>query len=159
MKQTGLSKWLKAVIVGVAFCGILVYGWVVPMYGQSLVWGNPELSHYFTPWLVFILLTGIPCYLVLLCAWKIATEIGADNSFSWENAKLLKNIATLALFNSGFFFVGNILYLLLDMNHPGIVLMSLVVIFLGIAIAVASAALSHLVGKAAALQEQSNLTI
>jgi hypothetical protein len=45
------------------------------------------------------------------------------------------------------------------MSHPGVTLLSLLIVFAGIAIAVAAAALSHLVHKAAALQEQSDLTI
>ena len=45
------------------------------------------------------------------------------------------------------------------MSHPGVVLASFVVVFVGVAVAVASAALSHLVKKAAALQEQSDWTI
>ena len=47
----------------------------------------------------------------------------------------------------------------LEMNHPGIVLISLIVVFFGSAVAVAAAVLSHLVLKAALLQEQSDLTI
>lgn len=159
MNQQYLAKWLKLVIIGVALCGIVVYGWVVPQYGQAIVYENPEFGHFYTPWLIFIWLTAIPCYLVLLCAWKIAKEIGADNSFSRTNAKQLKNISSLALFNSALFFTGNIVYLILEMNHPGVVILSLIVVFFGIAIAVASAALSHLVMKAALLQEQSDLTI
>ena len=38
-------------------------------------------------------------------------------------------------------------------------LMCLIVVFVGVAISVAAAALSHLVMKAAMLQEQSDLTI
>lgn len=159
MNQSALSKWLKIVIWGIALCGLLVYGWVVPMYGQSLAYENPEFSHAYMPWLIFIWFTAIPCYLVLIYAWKIASEIGADNSFSKLNAKFLKNISFLAVFNSTFFFLGNIVFLLLEINHPGIVLLSLIVVFIGIAIAVASAALSHLVMKAAILQDQSDLTI
>ena len=45
------------------------------------------------------------------------------------------------------------------MNHPGILFISMVVVFAGIAIAVAAACLSHLIRKAAALQDQSDLTI
>ena len=45
------------------------------------------------------------------------------------------------------------------MSHPGVLLLSLLIVFAGIAVTVASAALSHLVYKAASLQEQSDLTI
>lgn len=45
------------------------------------------------------------------------------------------------------------------MSHPSVVLFSLVVVFGGIAVAVAAAVLSHLSKKAALLQEQSDFTI
>lgn len=45
------------------------------------------------------------------------------------------------------------------MSHPGVALFSLLVVFAGVAVAVASAVLSHLVQKAAVLQEQSDFTI
>ena len=45
------------------------------------------------------------------------------------------------------------------MSHPGVALFSLIVVFAGVAVAVAAAALSYLVKKAAVLQEQSDLTI
>ncbi|MFR8207704.1 DUF2975 domain-containing protein [Hominenteromicrobium sp.] len=76
-----------------------------------------------------------------------------------KNASLLKSISILSALDAGFFFVGNIVLLLLNMSHPGVVLASFVVVFVGVAVAVASAALSHLVKKAAALQEQSDWTI
>ncbi len=49
--------------------------------------------------------------------------------------------------------------LFLNMSHPGVVLGSLLVVFAGAAAAVAAAALSHLVRKAALLQEENDLTI
>jgi len=45
------------------------------------------------------------------------------------------------------------------MNHPGIVIVSMVVVFVGAAISVVAAALSHMIMKAADLQEQSDYTI
>ena len=45
------------------------------------------------------------------------------------------------------------------MSHPGVALASLLGVFAGVAVAIAAAALSHLVRKAAELQEQSDYTI
>jgi hypothetical protein len=104
-------------------------------------------------------MTAIPCYIALVLAWRIASNIGADKSFSLANASLFKWISILAAADSAFFFVGNIVLWLLNMNHPGIVVFSLLVVFAGVAVAVAAAALSHLVVKAADLQEQSDWTI
>lgn len=159
MEQKGLATWLKIILVGVGICGLVVYFVVFPSYGESLVSDYPEFSNRFWPWLIFLWISGIPCYAVLVFGWKIAANIGRDQSFSNANAKYLKWIAWLAAGDGVFFFVGNIVLLFTNMSHPGIALFSLLVVFAGVAVAVASAVLSHLVQKAAVLQEQSDLTI
>lgn len=159
MEQKHLSKWLKLILIGVAVCGLLVYVLIVPMYGLSLRSEYPEFSNRFWPWLLFIWCSGIPCFAVLFCAWRIVTNIGNDRSFTDQNAALLKSISALSAFDAGFFFAGNIALLLLNMSHPSVVIASFAIVFVGVAVAVAAAALSHLVKKAAALQEQSDLTI
>ena len=159
MKQKFFSNWLKVVLIGVALCGLVVYDLVVPMYGMSLRSQYPEFSNRFGPWLLCIWVSGIPCFTVLGYAWKIATNIGNDRSFTDQNASLLKTISILSALDAAFFFIGNIVLLFLNMSHPGVVIASLVIVFVGVAVAVASAALSHLVKKAAVLQEQSDWTI
>lgn len=159
MKQDTLSKWLKLIIVGSGICGIIIYAAVIPMLARAMVDHYPEFSNCQWPWLILIWVTAVPCYIVLVLSWKIAANIRADRSFSLSNSKLLKWISILAATDSAIFFAGNLIYLLLSMNHPGIVLFSLLIEFLGVAISVASAALSHLVMKAADLQMQSDLTI
>ena len=159
MEQKHLSKWLKAILVGVAICGLIAYVFITPIYGLSLRSQYPEFSNRFWPWLLFIWVSGIPCFIVLCYAWRIATNIGNDQSFTEQNASLLKSISFLSALDAGFFFVGNMVLLLLNMSHPGVVIASLVIVFVGVAVAVVSAALSHLVKKAAALQEQSDWTI
>lgn len=160
MKQASLAKWLKVMILGGGLCGLIVYAVVIPALGQMVaVLEQGVFDHCFWPWLIFIWATAVPCCVALVLAWKIAGNIGADRSFSLANGKLLKRIAALALGDAAFFFVGNIVLLFLNMNHPGIVLFSLLVVFVGIAIATAAAALAHLVTKAAELQEQSDWTI
>lgn len=159
MSQDTLAKWLKAIIIGVGIFGALVYGVVIPECGKMLVTMYPEFSYCYYPWLFFIWMTGIPCYAVLVLAWKIAVNIQKDNSFSMDNSRLMKWIAGMALGDVTFFFIGNVVFLFLDMNHPGIVLVSLLIVFIGVAVAVAAVVLSHLIAKAAGLQEQTDLTI
>ena len=160
MKQEKLSKWLKLMIIGVSICIAIVYAYITPSFGQNLIYSMfPEFSNWFMPWMIFILITAIPMIPALVYCWKIATEIGKDNSFSYVNAKLLKKISVLAVIDAVYFLAGNILLWLLNMNHPGIIVMSLMLVFAGIAIAVASSALSHLVFKAAEIREENELTI
>ncbi len=159
MEQKTLSRWLKVILVGVGLCGLVVYGAVLPLYGQSLVGQNPDVANRYWPWLIFLWATGVPCYAALVIGWRIAVNIGKDRSFSEDNARHLKRIALLAAGDAVFFFIGNIVLLFANMSHPGVVLGSLLVVFAGVAVSVAAAALSHLVLKAALLQEQSDLTI
>lgn len=159
MTQKSLSKWLKGIIVGIAICGIIIYGGLLPMFGRDLVEANPEFSYCYYPWLAVLWITAIPCYLVLYNGWKITVEIASDNSFSKENARYLKRICMLALVDSVYFFIANLVLFFLNMNHPGILLASLFVDFAGVVVAVTAATLSHLVLKAAEIQQENKLTI
>ena len=96
---------------------------------------------------------------MLYNGWKITTQIARDNSFSLENARYLKHICILALVDSVYFFLANIVLLFLNMNHPAILLASLFVDFAGVVVAVTAASLSHLVLKAAEIQQENQLTI
>ena len=159
MDQSQLSRSLKAIITGAGICGLVIYFVALPVCGDALLADHPEFSAWRWPWQIFLWLTGLPCYAVLVNGWRIASNIGRDKSFSIENARLLKAVAWLAAGDTLFLFAGNIVLLLLGMNHPTALLLSLIICFVGIAITVAAVCLSHLVRKAAELQEQSDLTI
>lgn len=159
MSQKSLSKWMKVILFMFGLCGIAIFGLVTPVIGIDLKNEYPEFAYAFIPWLVFILIMAVPCYTVLVLGWEIASSIGNDNSFSTSNAKRLRYVSVLSLVTSIYFFAGNVVFLLLNMNHPGILLASLFITFIGIAISAASAILSYLVKKAAKLQEQSDWTI
>ncbi len=159
MNQKNLAGWLKCILIITGLCGLIIYAAVIPIYGEYLKTLYPEFSNRFLPWLIFLWISGIPCFTVLVLSWKIAANIGKDQSFSNQNARFLKWISILSAADSCFFFIGNVLLLLLNMSHPGVLLASLAVVFVGVAFSVTSAVLSHLVEKAAVLQEQSDLTI
>ena len=159
MNHNTLAKQLKSVIIGVAIFGLMVYIWIVPTLGQSMADMFVECAEAFMPWLIFIWMTGIPCYAALVFAWKIASNIGVDRSFCQANGVLMKRIARLAMADGIFFFLGNIVLLFAGINHPGIVIVSLLVMCIAMGISVAASALSHLIMEAADLQEQSDFTI
>lgn len=159
MNLLKLAKWLKTILAGVAVCAAVLYFYIIPFWGKDIAVANPEFSNRYWPWLLFLWITAIPFYFGLLLGWQIACEIGKDNSFSKKNSLLLQRISYLAAFDSGFFFIGNIVFLFLNINHPGIVLLSLFVVFIGIAFAVVSAALSHLVLKSAKMREENEMTV
>lgn len=159
MSQKTLSTMLKAIIIGVAACCVLVYTWIVPEIGCGVAGGAPEFAHLYTPWLIIIFVTAIPVAGILVLAWIISSNIGHDKSFSQENAKLLKWVSLLAGIDALYFFIANIVMCLLRASHPGLVILALLSCFVAVCVSVAAAVLSHLVYKAAKLQTQSDLTI
>jgi len=148
MNQKTLSIWMKTILAGLGVIGAVVYLWLVP-------WGFRSSL----PWEIFLWVSGLPCYAVLFFGWGIATRIGQDRSFCPENARGLRNISRLAAADSAWFFAGHLVLAIMGESAWGNVLLSLIIVFIGCAISVAAAVLSHLVLKAAALQEQSDLTI
>ncbi len=159
MDQKKLSLSLKIIIAGVGVCALAVYAWVLPACGDSVRLRYPEFASCYWPWLVFLWITAVPCLAALVFAWRIAKNIGADRSFSVENARLLRIIAYLAAGDTLYFFLGNVVLLFFNMNHPGIILFSLLICFAGLSVTVAAVCLSHLVRKAADLQDESDLTV
>ena len=142
MEQKSLSNWLKFIIIGigVSIIAALAIVFIAVIEKNFLQWG------------LFMGVSSVPCYIVLALGWQIADNIGKDKSFCEENAGKLKYISLLAAGDSAWF-------LLLKISRPEITISSMLIVFIGVAISVVAAALSHLVKKAADLQEQSDLTI
>lgn len=159
MKQDALAKWLKFIIVGVGFCGLLTYTVIMPRFAAYLVRQNSMLEKNVLPWLILIWISAIPCYAVLALSWKIADNIRKDRSFSYENAEFLKWISYLSMGDSVFVFLANIIFLLLDMSASAVMLVICIIVFAGISISVCAAVLSHLVVKAATIKEENDLTV
>ena len=87
------------------------------------------------------------------------SAIAKDESFTVKNAEYLKKISFLATVDVVFLLAWNVILFALKMSNLNIFLVCLLIDFMGVVIAVIFAALSHLVGKAAVLQEQSDYTI
>lgn len=159
MKHDLFSKYLRVIIVGMTLIGIICCVYVIPELARTFEGKYPEFSYWVMPWLILIYMCAIPCFLAMGISWKIAGNIGRDQSFTMENSKLFKIYSYLALGDSVLFFAGSIAYTLLGMNHPGLLLMDFLIVFMGLAVFVCTSALSYLVGKAATLQEDNDLTI
>ncbi|MDI6618455.1 MAG: DUF2975 domain-containing protein [Clostridiales bacterium] len=159
MKQSELAKWLKCIIIISAFIGLFLCGLIAPLLGSDAASANPELKFMLWPSLIFIWITAVPLYMALWESWLISCDISNDNSFCDQNAKRLKSISKLALCECIFYLAAIITLMALNMLHPGILLIAVLIIFISISISVTSAALSHLVEKASALKQENDLTI
>lgn len=159
MEQRKMVKWLKFLVIFVALCGLILCAVVIPVVGKELSGMSPELGRYFKPWVTFVWLLAVPCFAALVHAWMIFSNIEKNKAFSMENAKHMEKISYLAGADTIALISGNIVLLILNINHPSVFLVFLMIGIIGIGISVAAAVLSHLIQKAANLQDENDLTI
>ena len=163
MKPKNFSLIMKLIIIMLAVFGALFYFLFVPMMGREMQeYFVNDIAYYtklYYAWIVLIWLTAIPCYAVLVLAWKMADSVKNDTQFSHKNSGRLSKIALLAFIDGAFFFLMNIIYLFANLNHPGILIASFLVFLVAIAFSAAAKVLSGMVEKAAVLQEENDLTI
>lgn len=157
MSQKKLSLWIKLLTFGFAVCGAALAGLIVPRW-LAQVFAEQQGSAA-AVWTGFLWALIVPCYIALVFLWKIAEEIGRDNSFSAATSRALAIIARLAGFDAAALLLGALLLSLLGMSAPRLLLASAFISFVGLAISVISACLSHFAYKAAKLQEENDLTI
>lgn len=159
MKKFELTKWLKYIIIITSFIGFFFIFLIAPWIGKDFTTFEPSLAYLFWPCLIFIWVTAIPFYIALGISWFICNDVLRDSSFSKQNAKRLKVISKLALLESILYVVASIALFVFNLLHPSILLIILFIIFIGIAIAVVTAVLSHLVEKASDIKDENDLTI
>ena len=145
MKQKKLANLLKLMSIGVGVCGLFVYAMVIPPLGRTMLFA--------------VMLTASPFYVALVHSWKIMSNIANDDSFTIENADLLAKIASLARIDSVFLLAWSVLFFTIKLINLQILVVSLFIVFIGIVVAAIFAVLSHLVLRAADLQDQYDLTI
>lgn len=159
MKQKELSRWLRVIVI-VCWIVCAVTGiWVAPWAFRQVALADPPRA-YLTGFRVatfWVML--IPVILALWQGWRIFGEIGRDNSFCPENARRLKIISYLAAGDTVLVLVYSLALFFLNALYPAQIVLHLGVLFIGIAVTVAAAALSHLTHKAAVLQDENELTI
>lgn len=156
MNRATLARRLRFILIGTALCGLLFYLVLLPYFlRQCFPDSLPARQIYF----IFLLISALPCYAVLVCGWQITRNIALDRSFCAENAVHLRRVSTLAALDAGYICLGTPALTLSGLGDTVFLLLALIIVFVGIAVSVAAAALSHLVLRAAELQDQSDLTI
>ena len=171
MKQKELSILLRAVVVLCCLVWLVFANWFGRMLGVAIVDGAYVVAF---PLLLCLML--LPPLVVFWDAWHIFTQIGQNNSFCVDNARRLRRISFCALTDTVLDVV-LLVYGVVDrfrfaaqfttddiMRELGddmflAVVKFLFVAFIGVAVTVAAAALSHLTLKAADLQDENDLTI
>lgn len=165
MQQKTLVSWLKAIIIifGILLATLLFA--VLPTAGIKLIGTMPEIAFLYWPCLIFSWLFGTPIFLMLMEAWRVCQRIGSGQPFCPDNARSFVTLCQNSLIACGILLAGNIGLIIvstvtgLTVYPIAIPIFSMLLIFVGLAVAVASATLSHLIYKASDINEENQLTI
>lgn len=159
MSSKTLCAMVRTAVIAAAVCGLAVCCYFLPALGADIAKNNPEFAYCYLPWLLFLLAASLPCFAILGLVWIVSVAINKEQVFTVRTARIVKMSAILLLCDVGFFFCGNIAFLLLDMSHPSVLLISLFVDVFGVSLALLAAVLSRYLTKAAVLQEEADGTI
>lgn len=159
MDMKKMGRTLQLFLCFAAFIGFVVFFAAVPAVGWEIAEANPEYAVAYWPWLIFLWLCAVPCFLSLMPGWRVFGRLARKNSFCRENGEDMKLIARLAFFDTALFAAGNAVMLCFGWHHPGYLLMAAVVVVCGAAIGVVAHVLGLLVLDAAAMREENDLTI
>jgi len=154
MSSKNLCNFVRAAVIIVAICGIVVCYYLLPALGMSIRDNNPEYANFYFPWLIFLWVTIIPCFVVLVFIWKVSTAIKLETVFTFKTASFFATCTVILFCDVVFFFTGNIVFLVLGLNHVWILFLALIAGIFGITLTVLMALFSRYLTKAATLQEE-----
>ena len=159
MSSKTLCFWVRVADIGVAFCALLITGFLLPVQARAMISESPASAGFVWPWICFLWAVALPFFAILVYVWKVSAAIKEDRVFTMQTAKWVKTGSLLLFADVGLFFLGNAVFAFLEMSGPPIVMMSLILIIFGIALAVCAAVLSRYIAKAAVFQDESEGTI
>ncbi|MBR6802180.1 MAG: DUF2975 domain-containing protein [Eubacteriaceae bacterium] len=159
MTQKKLSKYLCFIVYFLALAGLFCIFVLAPKVGLSMAGKYQRFSHLYYPALMFIWVCAVPFYLGLYAAYLIGKDIGRDKSFSKINSDRLRKIGIYCVMESVLIFISIVSLVVIRVLNPFLLLILILLSLTVVALSVICFALSHLVMKAARLQEENDLTI
>lgn len=159
MKQKELSIWLRAVVILIGVAVIFLVVVLLPGMIPELMLRYPDFEALLVPCMVYVYVTVIPVLFALIAAWQIFIEIGRDNSFCVKNALRLRSICLFGAVDTVLYIAAAVILGSLGALLPSLLVIIICIVFMGMLITIAAAALSHLTRKAAEVQSENDLTI
>ena len=159
MSSKTLRVLVRTAVIIVAVSGLTACFYFLPSFGSNLAVMFPEYAHCYYPWLIFLWLAAAPCFVFLIMIWNLSSVMKRDLVFTHKTARLVKTAAVILFYDVLFFVAGNIVLMLMGMNHPLVLLLSIIIAIFGLVLSVLVALLSRYLTKGAALQEEVDSTI
>ena len=161
MKTKTMTNLLRLVLVAAAaLCGVFFFAFL-PFYGRELVQCAPEYAALFWPCLVWAWLFALPIFGAMIPGWRIFGSISApEGAFTRRNARDMRSISRLAFADALIFPAGMFVLAFMGAGSaPLTIVITPMVIFCCVAVGIVCYVLSRLIGDAAALREENDMTI
>ena len=159
MTSKTLRILVRTAVVFLTICGAAVCFYFLPAVGSELAARFPEYEHSYYTWLIFLWIAAAPCFAFLFLIWKLSAVMRRNLVFTHKTARMVKTSAVILFGDVAFFVAGNIVLLLIGMNHPLVLLLSIIIAMFGLVLGVMVAMLSRYLTKGAVLQEEVDSTI
>ena len=163
MKRTQLSVFLFATLTVALLVILVLYGVFLPWAAGDLKIDFPEASSLYLPFLFYAECTVLPILATILEGYFMTVRFSRNQSFCPENIRALKRISYYGFASAAWYVLGVVgLFWVMAAKNWNMFILLLALLVLGVisvCVACAAAVSSHLFRKAAALQEENELTI
>lgn len=159
MEQKNLSIWLRVIAAFMGIVGLLVFFLAIPQIIDDCRATYPQYEGIAAAAKVLCYVAALPFVAAVAQFYLICCRIGRDQSFSRENAAALRFIGYMAIADTGLVFVVFLTLMIAGAFNAGAAIASVMVMLLGVLVATAAFALSHLVMKAYNLKQDNDLTV
>ena len=163
MNPRTMSFMVKISTILVAMFGIIICAFWYPFSLSLSITGpvNSPLTFVqkveFYSQLIFFWIASIPCFVILLYAWRFGNAINRDEVFCIRTVSIINKCIIILFSDLALFVVGNIVFAVLGWNDFALVYFGIAVV--GVIIACILAIAAHYLSRAAALQEEVDCTI
>lgn len=158
MNDKSLSALTRFAIILIGICGLLsCLFWIPISLGDgslnNIPWWNIEFSvQYVFHWTV-----SLPCFGLLIIAWRITSTMNNGKLFLAKNALYINHATTILIFDIIVFLIGNIIFAAIGWNSW--LILQVFIAITGLIISIFMYILSKYLMSAAVLQEESDLTV
>ena len=158
MSEKRLSVLIRFAIVLSCICGLLsCLFWIPISVGVTSLRNIPWKSVEFWMQYIFHWMVSLPCFWLLVLAWKVSVSMNKDKLFLEKNSVYVRNASLILTVDIIVFLIGNILFALIGWNS-WLILQGLFAVT-GLVICIFMYVLSKYLSQAAILQEESDLTV
>ena len=152
------TKWMYWACGMISFAGAVGFAYLFAMAAEVIL-VEPLMSAHAAGIYWYVAGAAVPCALAMGMLAAVIHEIGRERAFTERNAKWMRGIAAMAFLECAYILAGVFGWGMVGLMHPGAVIVALALILFGAGVGLLAWALSGLIKKASAIQQENDLTV